>query len=369
MTATVAPLVLPPKLRQSLISQFNSCPRSARFTLESPHPYSAGLPASGTLWHRAAAECLRVMRERREEQLETDVALTIFDEIAQQHEIPPGEDPNHVPMDRIEDMRRLIYNWARYNTFSVTRIVAIERRIEHVIEVPGPGGEIVEVMVTGQPDLLAADPPEGAIFLDWKTGHAPPPVRRKDPHPEYGDRISSFGYAQQTIYGWLILMEYPAIHKVTAREFYVRKNEARAATIYRQQMERIEAVLRATLANILHAAAEGPRSPRWVAQPGAHCSFCLRPADCPIPAKERREGAPTNLDEALHLARAWFVSGKTREETGKGVKTWVDKHGPLVWDYGKKRLVVGWVKNKTGDGRHFDAVELREGEDATEVLA
>ena len=74
------------------------------------------------------------------------------------------------------------------------------------------------------------------------------------------------------------------------------------------------------------------------------------------------------------MAREWIVAGRVRSERLPYLKGWVDANGPIEIANAKGRRQVGWVQNKTGEGRSFrlytppDAPESPFDERLAEVL-
>lgn len=363
----------PETLRQSTIAAFDMCPLSTRFRLESEMRQSPGamgiLAARGTLFHRFAAAAIEHMRAHKERSIGVDMAMELLTEVVAQREYfweeprrpIPDEDVVHLTMRELQWLRVLVAKWSYQHEFSIERVVDVERRLSAEIEVVGPGGERYPRTVTGTPDVLIAGPEDdGATVVDWKSGWAPP-ARRFDPSEGEApreDRLSDMGYVQQVVYGWLVMRNYPAIQRVTEREYYVMHGEVREATVERWEMERIQDVLAAVVAQI-DAAVERPE--RFFPVAGTHCAMCPRPRDCPI----RDElGIPASFEEAQRLAHEWIVAGVVRSERLPYLKGWVDQWGPIEIAHSKGRRMVGWVRNKTGSGRSFRMYEPEEAADS-----
>ncbi|MGH2899680.1 MAG: hypothetical protein ACRDMZ_13490, partial [Solirubrobacteraceae bacterium] len=100
------------------------------------------------------------------------------------------------------------------------------------------------------------------------------------------------GYFQQRFYGWLVMMNYSNVNRVTLREFYARKTKARKATLTRDRMPEVEEELRVLVEAFDRAMASGEppwpygywpaaedggrvldidRLGLWKPQPGKHC--------------------------------------------------------------------------------------------------
>jgi len=349
-----------PTLRQSLLGSFDECALSTLFDLRYANGWSTTPQARGTIFHRFAAECLRTMKRQDEETIPVSEALEILHEVCRQRDVPP-EEIVRVPLRELKDLRMAAIKFATDNSFTVRNIIDVERRLQGEISYDLPNGQKAVRVLTGQLDALIANGPDAAIVLDWKDTWGLPPMPREDPGPE-GDEahLSYQGYFQQRFYGWLILVNYPAIQRVTLREFYVRKTKVRKATLYRKDLEEVERELAVLAEQFDLAVASGlPREPyelgkvgRWNPSPGKHCGFCLRPGLCPIEKESRGAGAISSKREAMDAVAEIAVSERVREHRMEGVKVWVDNHGPVPVRWSKGRRVLGWRQH--GKTRRFE---------------
>lgn len=339
------PLLAPDPLRQSSIARFDNCPLSLLLEAQNPQPSQKGnMGARGTLFHVWVARVLRQMRAEGWTEYPVDMGLELLLQVLAQH--VPAEQVVHLPMRELRWLRVLVVRWCegtRRAGFNAGRILAVEERQFMPLEVPDGAGGTYRRVITGQPDVLVADPPDGIIVVDWKSGWAPPSKSEEASlrEREEGDdnKLSEQGYAQQVIYGALGLHEYPAANRFTLREAYIMHGEYREATIFRHELERTLDVLGAIVAQIDLAFADGPDSQRWIAKAGTHCSICPAVSRCPI---KDWEGIPASLDEAVLLAREWIVSAEVRKDRLPLLKGWVNENGPIPIDHGKGRREVGW---------------------------
>jgi hypothetical protein len=323
------------------------------------------MAARGTLFHRWCAKALTIMRRNGETTYPVEQGLELLLEVLAQRDVP-DDDVVHLPMHQLQWLRVLVTRWCESTQhgggFNAARIIAIEERLTMPLTVPdGNGGSYVRT-VTGQPDVLVADPSEnpgehGIIVPDWKSGWAPP-ARLQDDDREARDRgtedrsekLSDAGYAQQVIYGALVLHNFPTVVRVTLREMYVMAGEYREATVWRHQLERIQDILGSVVSQLDAAFEAGPESRRWVPTAGTHCAICPAPRKCPI---KDWEGIPADEAEAQLLAREWLVAAEVRKDRTPLLKGYVDANGPIEIDHGKGRRAVGWIPNSAGDGRRF----------------
>lgn len=359
-------LVFPDPLRQSYIARFDNCSYSLLLDLQYPRAQRGNMAARGALFHRWVAKALAQMRAEGWTSYPVEMGLELLLQVLAQRDVP-DDDVVHLPMRELRWLRVLVTRWCEGGEFNAARIIAIEEPLYMKLKVPDGQGGTYERVIKGTPDVLVADPPNGVIIPDWKSGWASPSreVERagggyEDPggRGEKDQRLSDQGYAQQVIYGALVLANLPAIDRVTLREAYIMYGEYREATVHRWEMERITDVVAAIVAQIDSAIAGGSTSERWIPTAGTHCGICPSPRHCPI---KDWEGIPETEEEAKLLAREWIVAGEVRKDRLPLVKGWVEAHGPIEIDHGKGRREVGWVANSTGNGRRF---ALYEPEDA-----
>lgn len=354
---------LMPSIRQSLLSSFDDCALSTYFDLAYGQGWSTHPQARGTLMHRYYAEALRTMRKAKSNSLPVSEAIEILYETLLQADVPIHE-LVRVPLREIRDMRMEAIKFATDNEFDVHLLVDIEKRLSATVTYRHPEtGEPVERVLSGQLDALIAEPPDGAIVIDWKSSWQPPQSIRDDDDddPDDAKRLSYHGYFQQRFYGWLVMKNFSNVNRVTLREYYVRKNEVRPATLHRDRLHHVEQEMEMLALHFDRAFAFGsPPTPfeahtmgPWEPQPGKHCDFCLKPGSCPIEDEARGGGAVTSLKRALQYAAEFLVATRVREHRMKALKAWVDVHGPVPVRNAKGRQQIGWVDNKTGGGRRF----------------
>lgn len=340
-----------PHLRQSLLAEFDSCPLMTRFGLESPDVTSPA-QARGILFHRFAAEVLRTLQRTGESRVPVAEALEILYEVCAQRDVPDGE-VVACPARERRLLRIAAIKFASENEFRMERLIDVERRLFADLEYPSPDGGIVRRRVTGQPDALIADPPDGAVVLDWKTTLQPPPRYKGERETDHAQGVSYLGYFQQRVYALLVVRNYPAVQRVTLREFYPLAGEARSAVVLAVDLEHVERELAAVCEQLDRALAGGSASPLWQPSPGRHCSYCPRPGACPIEHEDRRDGAVTSRAQAERYAAEMVVADRVRDHRREALKAWVEVHGPVPVKSGKGRYEVRFKRNKTGGGKTF----------------
>lgn len=372
-------LALYPSVRQSLLAKFDDCPLSALFDLKYSRGWSTHPQARGTLFHRFAAECLRTMHRQGHETIPVAEALEILLEVVRQADVPP-EERVRAPLRDMKDLRMAAIKFASDNSFSVSRIVAIEQRLSATLSYADPvTGEARERVLSGQLDALLFRPPDGAVVIDWKdTWGLPPEPKERNVNEGAADElkgISYHGYFQQRFYGWLVMRNYSNVQRVTLREFYVRKTKARKATIDRTQLEEVERDLAVLVEAFDRAVASGQpewpyraeRMGEWVPQPGRHCGFCVGKRQCPIKAEARGDGAIASDEHARQYAAELQVVDELREHLREALKTWVETSGrPVPVKWSKGRRLIGWFQTRRG--RRFGAYTPDESDRGTHAV-
>lgn len=348
-----------PNLRQSRLATFDRCALSSFFEEEYMNGWSSHAQARGTIFHRFAAKALTVMEQLGETTIPTDAAVTLLDECLRQADIdqrcptpfcgemivkrengriicPKGHDHRsdfvNLPMEEIQDLRWVVVKWANDMQFDIENLVDVEQRLLAEITYPdGFGGSIPRVL-TGQLDALFVSPGEVRgedefVVIDWKDSWGLP-----------GPAGVGFdGYFQQRFYAWLVFKNYPSAQRVTLREVYVRFSEPREATVWRSDIDDVEAELSA-LAERFDAAHENSNFP---ATPGHHCQFCPRPTACPIFPGVRGEGMITDPQTAARVGRELTVAKAAIKDRTAALSAYTSVHGPQEVSSHKGRRVWG----------------------------
>lgn len=355
-----------PAVRQSLLSQFDTCALQARMDMEWRSGWSGHPQARGTIFHRTAARCLEIMAREGENNIEPDQALAVLRDQLRQHDIPP-EDVLNIPFSQIKDLRWTVVSWAANNQFDITNLVDVERRLNCTVYYDNPRGGMVPRTLTGQLDglFIEGDSADHALVLDWKDTFALPSGAAK---------LSAGGYFQQRFYALLVLENFPSVQQVTMREFYVRyssrpmndktgivKEPVREASVWRDEILDIQEEMSALVERFDRAVQHGyapwepepqalqeeiqaERDPQRKAEmqldyqrmvglfspsPGAHCSYCPRPEKCPIIPEVRGEGAITDAEHAKRVAAEVMVAKSVIKQRDKALKGWADANGPI----------------------------------------
>jgi hypothetical protein len=342
--------------RQSLLQSFEICPRRTLHGLALDDDLTTGHMGSsadlGSAFHAVAAEILRTLYRQGEEQMPTQEAVEIMYEVyANGKWVLPTADR--------DTLRNLVLSLASYYRWNTRRIMALEERLETQI-VCEDG--IVRTL-TGQPDVLLADPPAGMVIVDYKTGWSIPKTPRD--LPEQGEAIvgeqylSERGHFQLDIYGLLALRRYPQAKYVTLRELHLRNGQRREATLDRAKLEHVEREIADHMMKLDRAIDEGPDSELWRPRPGPQCARkCPVATSCPVPAEQRGVGALENEDLADAAAARFVVTDAVRGTLRDQLKTHYEQTGrpPEVGD----GTGFFWRHKANGKGREFGCFPLSE---------
>jgi len=334
---------------------------SALFELEG-YQFDNHAQGRGHIFHQWAAEVLRTLRRTGESRMPIEEGLTILYEVAAQRDVPSGEVVS-LPLKEQRILRIAAIKFLHDQEFNMTRLIDVERRLYAEVSYPHPEtGVALTRSITGQLDALVADPATemngwspGAIVLDWKLWLQPPP-RYSGERTDSPEGVSYMGYFQQRFYALLVFRNFPSIERVTLREYYPLAQEARTATVTREQEEHIEREMGLLAERLDRAIGEGSKSKIWRPSPGQHCAMCAKPNRCPIEADVRAfsgEGGIGRLSEARRMAAEYVLATHVRKQLHEALKPWVQQYGPLPVKSAKGRYEVRWAANQSGKGRRF----------------
>lgn len=376
-----------PTLRQSLLSSFDNCSLTTFFDTEYRKGWSTAPQGRGQLFHRFAGEALRTMSRMSEEQIPVGEALAILAEILRQADadracptcggaVLPGIDKLtcqrtcqaghrfdtelvNVPIDMAKDLHWIAVKWAHDNEFDIANLVDVENRLKAVVRYPDARrGGMVPRVLTGAIDALFIEGVERAIVIDWKDMWSLP-----------GETDVSFGgYFQQRFYAWLVFQTYPSVQEVVLREFYVRFSKTREATVWRHDEEEIHDELAALAERFDRAWDEQlgleDDEEKWafVPTPGKHCSYCIRPAACPIPVFGRGEGRITDAPRAEAVARQLIVAEEVVKRSRADLRAYAATHGPIPVKDAKGQRALGYVEETRVERPSMDQIEQLERE-------
>jgi hypothetical protein len=322
-----------PVLRQSTLSTYDDCGLSSLFDRRWRKGWSAADAGRGIIWHRWAAKALREMAAHDEDHLEVDVGLAILLETLRQADIPM-EDVVNIPMREIFDLSWMVKKFCYETRWNIAGLVDIEQRLSWTVRYPNPYGGFVERVISGQLDALFAEGIglERGIVIDYKTGWWLPPT----------SDISESGFFQQRFYALLAMRNHHTLTSVTLREFYPRYSQPREATLYRDNLDEIEAEITALVERFDRSVQEDV----WHPSPGKHCSYCPRPTACPIFPTAKRSGRIRG-DEEASLVAAQVLVGEAAIKQGKeALKAWTSEHGSVPVRDAKANRVYGHRASK-----------------------
>lgn len=368
----------PTTYRQSLLRSFEICARRALHELAIPNDISVGNVGSsadlGSASHAVLVEILNTLKRegfsidehgRRHvvEQLSTQEGVEVMYEVLAGGEwVLTAED-----RDTLREFVLVFCSSPKYR-WPPGRIVSLERRLS--LDLPCPDG--VTRTLTGQPDVVLSDAPDGLIVVDFKTGRGQPttprpkcvrcgegsshPNHRRDGSctftpPSEDDAIvgrqylSEGGTYQLDIYGLLVLkgrtedgyLLAPRARRVTLREAWLRFGERREATLGYEELEHVEREIAVQMMLLDRAIDEGADSGTKLTnpRPGRQClRSCPVSASCQIPDEQRGEGAIQSPDDADENARRWVKLRAVDKTLRERLKAWHEEtgHCPDVGD-------------------------------------
>lgn len=351
LTPALATRERPTTYRQSLLRSFEVCPRRALHEIQLPEDLSVGnVEASadlGSATHAVFNEILETMRRHGEAQISTQEGIEVMYEVIAKSDFV-------LPASEFDDLIRFTLSFCSYYTWP-RPAMALEKRL--TLDLVCPDGKTRTL--TGQPDVIIADPPDGLVVVDFKTGQGKPKSPRA--MPEQGEPIigkeylSDHGTFQLKVYGLLALREYPSAQRVTLREAWIRFGERREAVLGRDELEHVEREVALKMMQLDRAIDEGPDSASKLTnpRPGKQClRGCPVKRSCPVPAEQRGLGALDSTASADAEAARFVVVDALRQEQRDALKAYHEetKYAPQVGD----GRVVRWKEAiETGRSRAF----------------
>src|SRR3954453_10334429 len=145
-------------VRQSTLKVYDQCPMRAGAEAQAFDNYSTPPAALGTVFHMVAEAMLRTLYQQGEERIPHQEAIEIAREVTARPDCP------HLSEAQLRELRILVLQFAAL-PWQASRIIGIEERMRAMV--PCPDGQ--EPKITGKPEVLMADPPQGAVCLDFKT--------------------------------------------------------------------------------------------------------------------------------------------------------------------------------------------------------
>lgn len=332
-----------PPYRQSLIAAFDPCPRKAFYYLTEDS--GSQIAAAGTLFHRGLEAAVREMRVSGSNAIGEEHVFGLLSRALAQADVPAG-DRLSIGLKDVARTRRIAEKFASFasrpdSPLDPALVVDQERRLH--ADVALPSGDVVGV--TGQMDVVQADPPSGVRCIDWKTGW-------KRPAPARGDDgtggISELGWVQARVYALLTFSKYPSAETFEFVEVAVMWGEWRTFRTTRAESEEFRAPLAVQLSLLHDAVREGAASPAWKANPGTHCAWCPGRRDCEA---AQAVGVPDCEDDARKLAQEWILRAEKQKDARGRLGAWVEANGPIEVPSSNGRKAVGW--DVAADGKRF----------------
>lgn len=359
--------------RQSLLSSYEQCPRRALHGMAIDDDLTVGnVGASadlGSAFHAFAAEYLRTLWQQNEPNMPTQEAVEVAYEIlahgTERLNVSTGEVHRQkwvLPADERDDLVWMVLGFCRYEW-------APRRIMPGGTDLDPEGGRLsadivcpdgVTRTLTGQPDLILADPPDGIVIVDYKSGKGKPKAPRAEPDAELAtgkQYLSERGHFQLDSYGLLGMRKYPQAKRATLRELHMRSGKTREAVLGREELEHVERQIGLHLmlldeARALFEAGEAETHTLLRPRPGSWCARkCPVAASCPVPAEQRGVGA-LDSDEAADEAAGRYVNvDGLRNTLREQLRAYHEQTGraPLVGD----GTAVFWRPKPDGKGRSF----------------
>jgi hypothetical protein len=389
-----------PRLRQSLLARYSDCALMTAFELRAgiatPSPdglhtsgWSTHRQAGGTVAHAVIQKALHRMLAEREEQVPTDVVEDLLDRELLLEGRRRGE-RFAIPTDEAMQLRKTLRGWAANTDWTFDEVAGVEVRFSTVVQYELDDGRRVSRELTGQLDVLLIANGHATV-VDHKDTWQLPPARgtaADDDTPRKDDGLSPEGFFQQRFYALLVFRTIASIKSVTLRESYIRRGETREATIWRDQLPRLEAEMSAAAARFDRAyddlapdaaavslpgaaadlvrALDGdgddlgaldrlrdlvtgkqpPLHEAWEPSPGSHCRYCPKAHDCPIDPDLRGDGGLMEPDEAYAAAGEYLVAKRVTKYRKDQLMRWIDLHGPIRIKDGKRVRFLGFVTTR-----------------------
>lgn len=313
----------PPTIRQTLLGQFDKCPRSGYLSLR----YGGGAPthaqARGTAFHEVAERATRELMQTGEASYPPELARDLLEQVLKERT------DLVIPVEEHESLRSMAWNWGKASGAVLKQreaLVGIERKV--MVEVDG-------WVLTGSLDLSFIEGNEGRI-KDYKSGFSIPKqetFERQFQGQMYGLLQAEGRYVVEEMEdGTLVPGERVRgdqhlvgvhVHQLYPRHLYCARClreeivdedsskkececesplwvlDGRYAYYEAGDLANFKHSLSALLAKIEHGLETGD----YPAVAGHHCGLCPAPQECPIP-QEFRGGEIADLEQAMEVLSA-----------------------------------------------------------------
>lgn len=343
-------------MRQSTVSGFGVCPRRTYYDVVREGDYTVGYSEAsadlGRVFHDVAAEIMRTLWRTGESEIPTQEAIEILFEryAASGISLPP---------DEREALRVCVLNlvarpWNVKGALVMGTDLDEDESARLRVHVTCQDGVVREF--NGRPDLIVADPPDGVVIIDYKTGKGRPKAPRdaalRDAEVVEGKKyLSERGHAQLDGYGFLAMANYPRAQRAILREYHLRSGKVREAVLGRDELEHVSREIGVQLQQLDRGLAEGERSSVWKPRPGPQCKRqCPVARSCPVPAEQRGAGAIESWEDALAQGSRYLAVDGLRDQLRDALAGWHDETGepiPVASGVELRRATEGEHKSRT----------------------
>lgn len=326
---------VPETWRQTLISKFAECPRSAYLYLKYDGGALTHPLAGGTVLHRAIERFIREILEEGEMQGVPERAKDILNEVlAESTDLTVGP-------DRFDSMRAMMHHMAEALVLpapdSKAKVVCLETPV--TVELNGH-------VITGTLDFAEVDENEVRI-RDFKSAfyNVSRPEDAGDDEDEYVPTKEEWpGTFQLVLYAYALATGsiegvgdedmrkvFGGVQTFRLRQDHPRRWWKSEGTVaYREAAIDRETLLdwRLYLEAVVEKMARSIDTWQFPAVMGKHCAFCPSSGECPIPAAPRAYAGEIRTDEdAARAALMWQRHGERRDEYWSRIKDYMKRRG------------------------------------------
>ena len=316
---------VPDTLSQSLMSNFDNCPRSAYLLRKYRYGKSSIEMDRGSVLHDALEQAQNLMIEQGEPTTHGEIVREIAEGVMRERTdlVLPAREQDHV--------RAMAWNWGEssHATIDPETIIGIEVPME--VEIAG-------WRCTSRIDRLEVANNNLYVF-DWKSGW---PGRKEDTAQSFQGKW----YAMSLLFGCCVWPDDPNVEPVSLGggieavwfyEVFPRRrrrdddgNETNELIVLEGCWDRTELFeFKSSIERNIAAFERSLETGEWAARDGSWCDYCPAQTECPIPAHLRQvehietpEDAQDAFSQALALERE-----KRRYQDA--LRAWFKEHGPV----------------------------------------
>lgn len=318
----------PDDWRQTFVSKFTECPRSAYLYAK----YSGGALshplAGGTLLHRALERFVRELMEKDESMGNPEMAKDILNEVlVESTDLMVGA-------DRFDSLRAMMFHVAEGLSIVPQEVVCLETPISVDI-----GGR----KITGTVDLAEANA-ERVLVVDYKSAFYS--AARPDANPDEEEYVPTKeewpGTFQLVLYAFMLAtgevdgapFNFGHIPEFRLKQIHPRQFwENEGVPAYRETVIDVDSLLdwrlylESTIAK-LERAFDDWQFPAII---GHHCDYCPSSAECPIPPELREyRGEIRTLEDAQRAAIIRARNLRVAGELWEGIKGFAKVTGKRI---------------------------------------